>query len=580
MNELPTEWIAASIGEINAYSGRNVDPLKTPEQIFELYSVPTYPTRKPEIVSGEEIGSTKQSLEPNDVLLCKINPRINRVWKTGPLGAFPQIGSSEWIVIRQPLIDADFLRYQLSESSFRELLCAEVSGVGGSLTRAQPKKVMNYKIALPPYAEQIQITQKLNGLLAQVDTLKACVDAIPTLLKRFRQSVLAEAVSGRLTEEWRNTGVPLSSARDLHQQIKNAHEIEGGHARGNASDPTEEAHDLSPEDLPGCWDIAEMRDICAPGRPITYGILKPGPELEEGVPYIRVADFPGNKLNLTNIKKTSPEIDQQFKRARLTAGDLLLSIRGSVGRVIKIPSSLEGANITQDTARLSISPQVSTDFVYWVLLSNATQRRMKNAIRGVAVRGINIGDVRALQIPLPAIEEQAEIIRRIEQLFAFADKLEVQINSAKIRIDHLTQSILANAFKGELTGDWRMANQDLITGKNSSASLLANIKAAREQLDRQAQAKSSKKTMKSKAGIPMSKIIIEVVEALKQSGEPLSGQQLLAAAGYPNDSSTAQLEQFFLDIRKSLTREKSIVKLERSDDGQDWFALADNEKSS
>ena len=303
---------------------------------------------------------------------------------------------------------------------------------------------------LTPRAEQTRIAHKLDDLLAQVDTLKARIDSIPALLKRLRQSVLAAAVCGRLTEEWRTSGVPIDNGHELHHKIKEAHAAEGGHARGNASDPTEEAHDLSPEHLPKTWDIAELRDICIPGRPITYGILKPGPELDEGIPYIRVADFPGNKLNMANIKKTSSEIDEQFRRARLMEGDLLLSIRGSVGRLIKIPANLEGANITQDTARLSISPLVSADFVYWALLADSTQRRMKNATRGVAVRGINIGDVRALQIPLPPRVEQNEIVRRIEQLFAFAVQLEAKVASAKSRIDHLTHSILAKAFRGEL----------------------------------------------------------------------------------------------------------------------------------
>ena len=75
---------------------------------------------------------------------------------------------------------------------------------------------------------------------------------------------------------------------------------------------------------------------------------------------------------------------------------------------------------------------------------------MKNATRGVAVRGINIGDVRAIQIPLPTLEEQTEVVRRVEQLFAFADQVEAKVASAKTRIDHLTQSILAKAFRGEL----------------------------------------------------------------------------------------------------------------------------------
>ncbi|MBE7376389.1 restriction endonuclease subunit S [Pseudomonas lopnurensis] len=321
---------------------------------------------------------------------------------------------------------------------------------GGTRLKLTQANMRIIPIPLPPLAEQTRIAAKLDELLAQVDTLKARIDGIPALLKRFRQSVLAAAVSGRLTEEWRVVNTSLSGAFELHRRLKAAHTAEGGHARGNASDPTEEAHDLCHSELPEQWDIAELRDVCAPGRPITYGILKPGPELEEGVPYIRVADFPGNKLNLASIKKTSPEIDLQYKRARLITGDLLLSIRGSVGRLIKIPRVLEGANITQDTARLSISSLVSTDFVYWTLLSDSTQRRMRNATRGVAVRGINIGDVRALQIPLPPAEEQTEIVRRVEQLFAFADQLEARVKAAQAHIDRLTQSILAKAFRGEL----------------------------------------------------------------------------------------------------------------------------------
>ncbi|AND69512.1 hypothetical protein ATSB10_20580 [Dyella thiooxydans] len=306
------------------------------------------------------------------------------------------------------------------------------------------------EISLPPKEEQKRIAQKLDALLDRVDTLKSRIDAIPTLLKRFRQSILAAAVAGSLSEDWRNAHGDAIDGRKLHDLLRALHEKAGGHARGNASDPSDEAHDLSRDDMPPQWDIAVLRDICEPGRPITYGILKPGPELEHGIPYIRVADFPGNKLRLEGIKKTSEEIDQLFKRARLRAGDLLLSIRGSVGRLIKIPAELEGANITQDTARLSISPTVSTDYVYWALLAESTQRRMRAATRGVAVRGINIGDVRALQIPLPSRDEQDEIVRRVEQLFAFADQLEAKVAIAKQRIDTLTQSILAKAFRGEL----------------------------------------------------------------------------------------------------------------------------------
>jgi type I restriction enzyme S subunit len=202
--------------------------------------------------------------------------------------------------------------------------------------------------------------------------------------------------------------------------------------------------------FPRGWDLVTLRDLVQPDRPITYGILKPGPELDEGVPYVRVADFPNDKLALSAIRKTSPAIDQEFKRSRLKEGDILLSIRGTVGRLVVIPSELVGANITQDSARLTIQSVVNRDYVLWFLRSDLAQSRMKGAVKGVAVRGINIGDVRALQVPLPSRQEQDEIVRRLEALFAFTDRLEARYNTTRAQVERLTPALLAKAFRGEL----------------------------------------------------------------------------------------------------------------------------------
>ncbi|MFM5023318.1 restriction endonuclease subunit S [Aeromonas rivipollensis] len=82
-------------------------------------------------------------------------------------------------------------------------------------------------------------------------------------------------------------------------------------------------------------------------------------------------------------------------------------------------------------------------------------------------------------LTLPSIMEQTEIVRRVEQLFAYADTIEQQAKAAKERVDKLTQAILAKAFRGELTADWRAANPELISGDNSAAALLARIQAER-----------------------------------------------------------------------------------------------------
>ena len=87
----------------------------------------------------------------------------------------------------------------------------------------------------------------------------------------------------------------------------------------------------------------------------------------------------------------------------------------------------------------------------------------------------------AYPVNCPPIEEQTEIVTRVEQLFAYADQIEQRVKDAQSRVNHLTQAILAKAFRGELTADWRVQNPELISGENSAEALLARIKAEREQ---------------------------------------------------------------------------------------------------
>lgn len=144
----------------------NVDPGNSPNEIFELYSVPHFEFGKPEIITGKEIGSSKQAICENDILVCKINPRINRVWITGHITPYRLLGSSEWIVFRNHLIFAPYLKYYFSSRYFRELMLSNVSGVGGSLMRAQPESVKKYPILIPPYQEQVRIAKRIDELFA------------------------------------------------------------------------------------------------------------------------------------------------------------------------------------------------------------------------------------------------------------------------------------------------------------------------------------------------------------------------------------------------------------------------------
>jgi type I restriction enzyme, S subunit len=176
--------------------------------------------------------------------------------------------------------------------------------------------------------------------------------------------------------------------------------------------------------------LASLDSVVEPGRPICYGILMPGLGVADGIPVIRVRDFPDGYIHEEHLLLTTPEIEEPFKRSRLRHGDLLISIRGSIGRLAEVPASLEEANVTQDTARLSISQEHNRDYVRALLESRFVQNQISSRITGLAVKGINIGELRKLQIPLPprpkqdAIAEQLGVIAKTNSAVSSRSRIE------------------------------------------------------------------------------------------------------------------------------------------------------------
>lgn len=174
--QVPGNWAWTRLNTINSNKARNIIPNKHPEELFELYSVPSFSEEKPEVILGAEIGSNKQLVSNNDVLLCKINPRINRVWIVGQNNGYRQLASTEWIVIKpQEVMEPQFLLYCLRSRYFRNLLTSNVSGVGGSLTRSRPKEVELYPVPIPPLTEQKRIVTRVESLLDKINQAKELI---------------------------------------------------------------------------------------------------------------------------------------------------------------------------------------------------------------------------------------------------------------------------------------------------------------------------------------------------------------------------------------------------------------------
>lgn len=405
-------------------------------------------------------------------------------------------------------------------------------------------------IALPPLAEQKVIADKLDTLLAQVETIKARLERVPEILKTFRQSILTAAVSGRLTEDWRerNSLTPPKVTWASALEIANAFEIPQqwiGVSLGSVSDRVSVGH---------------------VGKTSEYYTTE-----KNGIPFLRSQNVRPGKISLEGLAYITPEFHRSLKKSQLKAGDLLVvRVGANRGDACVLPpmfSEVNCANIVFARPMNRLSKYLNIYFQ-----SPISQSLLLGETVGGAQGVINTKSIESTFLALPPIEEQIEIVHRVEELFTYAKTIEQKSNTTLAQVNNITQSILAKAFRGELTADWRAANPELISGDNSAKALLEKIEAEREVIKKQPKPKRS--VINKKTGSRMSRQIIKVVEALKQAREPLSGQQLLAAAGYPSDSSTDQLEQFFLDIRDALIIEESIVKLERGDDSQDWFALA------
>lgn len=188
--------------------------------------------------------------------------------------------------------------------------------------------------------------------------------------------------------------------------------------------------------------LAALDDLIEDGRPITYGILMPGTGVPNGVPVVKVRDYP-NGVIAEDLLLTSHELAYEYRRSTLREGDLIVSIRGTVGRLAEVPGSLTGANITQDTARLSISEQHDKDYVRLALESEFVQAQMRRMTTGLAVKGLNIAALRQIQIPVPASEhEEAALVRESRVI---SDAI-TQLNGSIIALRDVRAALLADIF--------------------------------------------------------------------------------------------------------------------------------------
>lgn len=461
LENLPASWLITSLGKVIDYGYvKKAEPNEIHNEtwVLELEDIEKYSSKIIQRLTflDRQPKSTKNRFETGDVLYGKLRPYLNKVVIADSDG----VCSTEIV----PLSGNSFLHnlylfYWLKHPSF--LAYVTQVGYGVNMPRLGTKDGIAAPFILAPLAEQQQIAAKLDELLAQVDSIKTRLDAIPKILKRFRQSVLAAAVSGKLTEDWRADN-PCSKYL--------ANSVELTEFRGKELGM-----------LPKNWQWLKFDQIANVASNLQDPLLTP--EAFHIAPN-HIESGTGKLLEYTTVS----EDNVTSSKHRFYEGQILYS---------KIRPYLCKAAIVNFSGLCSadmypINSNINTQYLFRWILSHQFTDWASNAESRSVLPKINQKDLSIIPVPTPPIHEQTEIVRRVEQLFAYADQIEQRVKDAQARVKHLTQSILAKAFRGELTVDWRAQNPDLICGENSAEALLAKVLAERITT-------SSKSTRRSKS---------------------------------------------------------------------------------
>ena len=321
-------------------------------------------------------------------------------------------------------------------------------------------------VPLPPPREQGRIVSKIGALRTRSQLAKEALDAIPQLLERFRQSVLAAAFRGDLTAEWRAKNPDVEPASELLKRIRAERrrrweESELAKMKSKGKPPTDDRWKAKYEEpapanmeklseLPDGWTWASADELCEPGRPIIYGIIKAGPDFPGGVPYVRVTEVAAGVIHLNDLPRCDPVRAALFKRSILKAGDLLVSKDGTIGKVVLVPPELEGGNINQHVLRFAPHRLVDRQFLMRAVETPASQSWMKGEQKGIGLQGVNVEDFRRMPVPLAPLAEQPVVAQQIEQHWRRLKQLASSTMAARAGITELDSAILAKAFRGEL----------------------------------------------------------------------------------------------------------------------------------
>lgn len=505
MSRLPFGWAETPLGELRSVTTGSIDPKKYPNEIFELYSIPGFDAGCPETVVGREIGSTKKKLDPESVVISRLNPHLQRIWIVSPGIEHPKIGSGEWLVFpRYVELEPRYIAWALRQESLRRYMLANVSGIGGSLTRVRTEAFDRYKIRIAPLPEQQRIADVIDSYFSRLDAAQASLERAQQKLKAYRASVLKAAVEGRLvpTEAQlaKEEGRGYEPASDLLKRILaerreqwEASELEKFKAKGQT--PKDDKWKVKYKEpvgpdtsnlpaLPEGWCWATVDQV--------FSLITSGSRgwakyySSTGETFIRAQDISKDRLEINNPTFVRLPANAEGSRTRVYSSDILITITGAnVTKAALVPILTETAYVNQHIALCRPVLTEMAEFLYLCIVNPATSRKhLLELAYGAGKPGLGLDQIKRLNIALPPQLEQERIWNACESHLSRSAAIMTANDHIGRRTKQTMQAILKWAFEGKLV------DQD--PNDEPAEELLKRIRAAREEARISAGAKKGK----------------------------------------------------------------------------------------
>jgi type I restriction enzyme, S subunit len=355
----------------------------------------------------------RSTVRPGDIVVS-IGPSFGKVMIVPVELAGANLTQGTARVAPSRRITSQFLFWALRSRSIREgwdSLCA-----GATFRALTLETLSTCALALPLHNEQHAIVAFLDRETTRIDALVAKKKRLIELLQEKRTALITNAVT-----------------KGLHPNV-----------------PVKDSGVEWVGEIPAHWQVKRLWHLTPAGRRIMYGIVLPGPNVEDGIAIVKGGDVSSARLHLSRLNRTTREIERGYVRSRLRGGDLVFAIRGSIGEVAMVPDELEGANLTQDAARISYTDATHGPWLLLALKSSAIFARLESGALGATILGINIRDLKRASICVPPLLEQRSIAAFLGRETARIDSLIAKVRDAIDRLKEFRTALISAAVTGKI----------------------------------------------------------------------------------------------------------------------------------